>query len=76
MFSRTRKKEESKMQGAEWWIHNQGTDLEFAECSVCGHEVEPIYASIHAENGNGFYPCVCPVCINPIVCEKRAEDVE
>lgn len=40
----------------EWRIFNKGTDLEFAECSWCEHEVDPDVTV------RDWYPDVCPKC--------------
>ena len=40
----------------EWRIFNRGTDLEFAECSWCEHEVDPDVTV------RDWYPDVCPKC--------------
>ena len=74
-----KKKEEPKVNQitAEWWIHNQGTDLEFAECSVCGHELEPSCIPIELQCGKvSHYTDNCPKCGARIVNEVRAEDVK
>ncbi len=42
------------MIGFKWIIFNPGTNLEFAECGICGHEQEP-------KEGRR-YPRRCPVC--------------
>lgn len=53
-----------------WIVFNQGTNLEFAECSWCEHEIEP---DVTVRN---WYPDVCPKCGAAIAGRVRAEDVE
>ena len=55
---------------ANWWIFNHGTNLEFAECSRCGKEVEP---DVTVRN---WYPDVCPKCGAAIEKRVLAEDVK
>ena len=40
-------------------IYNAGTDLEFAECTVCGHEINP---PKYDYGWNYVYPTHCPRC--------------
>ena len=39
-------------------IFNSGTDLEFAECQVCGHEINPP----RGQKCTYIYPTICPSC--------------
>ena len=73
-----KKKEEPKVDQvtAEWWIFNQGTDLEFAECSNCGREQEPSCIPIPLYGKESRYLEKCPMCCARMVGEKRAEDVQ
>lgn len=49
---RRKKMEEAK----NWVVFNRGENLEFAECPVCGHEVDPDKTILD------LYPGVCPKC--------------
>ena len=54
----------------EWRIFNRGTDLEFAECSWCEHEVEPNVTV------RDWYPDVCPICGCRMERRVDAEEVD
>ncbi len=49
---RRKKMEEAK----NWVVFNRGENLEFAECPVCGREVDPDKTILD------LYPGVCPKC--------------
>lgn len=52
-------------------IFNSGTDLEFAECEVCGHEINPPRNS--GRKLIYIYPTTCPNCRTKVHAIK-AED--
>jgi len=56
MFGKLRKKHQKKeeQQRAGWMIYNFGSDLEFAECTLCGMEYQLTYEL--------KYPDKCPKC--------------
>lgn len=54
---------------AKWIVFNQGEEMEFAECSNCGHEATPEMTQVFGyprEETRGMdvvsYPPVCPTC--------------
>lgn len=59
---------------AEWRIYNQGDQIEFAECSECGHEEEPNVTL------KKWYPAECPGCgakmVDAVPVEELEETVE
>ena len=71
-FRRPKTRAEVKMKGTEaekmyWIIFNEGTDLEFAECSNCGEEMEPVHYRTEPADQAGVakvtYPGYCWKCL-------------
>ena len=59
-----------KVMPQEWRIFNRGTDLEFAECSWCEHEVNPDVTL------RDWYPDVCPKCGCRMEWQVTVEEVD
>lgn len=73
---RERKREQMDPMGI-WQVFNNGTEYEFAECSLCGHEEQPVI--IAGENITGVskaYPKTCPQCGTSMGGEMTVEDVD
>jgi predicted Zn-ribbon and HTH transcriptional regulator len=68
MFGKRRKKhqEEQEQQRAGWMIYNFGSDLEFAECTLCGAE--------HPYDLR--YPDKCPKCGTRMETTYLADEVD
>lgn len=66
------------MEQARFRVFNLGDKLEFAECTVCGYEVDPVkemaagYPS--GERPVSSYPVTCPGCGRKIVEIVTAEE--
>ena len=66
------------MEQARFRVFNLGEELEFAECTVCGYEVDPVkemaagYPS--GERPVSSYPVKCPLCGRKIVEIVTAEE--
>lgn len=54
---------------AKWIVFNPGEELEFAECSRCGKEMEP-----EVTGGRHFYGKECPGCGAQMVDVVTAEE--
>lgn len=70
MFERLADKE------GQWVIYNQHTDLQFAECSICGYEDnDQLFINLMVEQGPGS--CIvmrCPKCEARITSWALAEE--
>jgi len=64
------KKFQSKDNSADWIIFNRGEPFEFAECSKCGREQEPIMMIYGA-----VYPQYCRGCHREMVRKIDAKEV-
>lgn len=55
MFEKLKKKRAEEQREGRWMVFNFGSDLEFAECTLCGAEQEP-------SPPFPWYPKKCPKC--------------
>ena len=56
---------------SHWIIFNIGTELEFAECNMCGYEQEPM-SEIHEDR----YPIFCRKCKRRMYLRVKAEAIK
>lgn len=66
------------MEQARFRVFNLGDKLEFAECTVCGYEVDPVKEMAAGYPGGerpvSSYPVTCPGCGRKIVEIVTAEE--